>query len=299
MRLAVVILNWKSAGETISCALAVESWKTLRPVVIVVDNGSGDSDRDKISRHCPGALLISNSLNRGYAGGNNDGMRKALELGCDRILLLNNDASVTEGCVRTLLRALEENPALGMVGPLLKESVGNTTIFHSGGKDIARFIHTRQTATPAGKEEGTLSLSPVDYVPGTALLMRSTVFSKIGPLDERYFFSGEVADLCERAKRGGFGCAIDRRASAAHRPAGNSRLRNNLYSYYSLRNRFLFIRLHRRNRFTLLSLWAARGLFMMGGALLTLRWSRARAIALAVIDGLRGKWGNRNELFNA
>jgi GT2 family glycosyltransferase len=294
MTLAVLILNWNSLEATVSSVKAVETWVSLKPKIIVVDNGSTDGSDARIAQRCPEAVLIPNPLNRGYAGGNNDGIRRAMEMGCDLLLLLNSDAVVSEDCVSDLVRALEENTRLGIVGPVLEEGGTEGITLHGGGRDITRHINSRRILGKGKEERG---LFEVDYVPGTVLLTKGEVVRSVGLLDERYFFSAEIADFCERARLKGFRCAVVGHARATHLLSEKFGMRRTLYPYYSLRNRFLFIRLHRRRALPLLSLWTLRGIFLVGSALLTLQWPRARALALALRDGLRGRWGDRNELF--
>jgi len=301
MRPAAVIVNWNSEKETLATVENLASWSAVRPEIIVVDNGSTDGSAGEIAARCPGTVLLRNRTNRGYAGGNNDGIGKALELGCDPILLLNNDADIDEKSLGLLIEDLDSRPELGVVGPVLREQTGRGYELHYGGRDIARFQDTRQRKPPGKARPGNENfLFPVDYVPGTALLVRAEVYRKTGTLDERFFFSGEIADFCEKARRLGYESAVDLRASAMHHPDMREPSRSTLRTYYSLRNRFLFVRNNREGTiFVPFVLWTMRGVLLAGSALLTGRRDRARALILALADGLRGRWGNRNELFGA
>jgi GT2 family glycosyltransferase len=124
------------------------------------------------------------------------------------------------------------------------------------------------------------------------------VFRAAGLFDETYFFSGEMADLCQRAARRGFLCRVSPAARAAHETHRASALRDTLYAYYSLRNRFLYVRkFHPRLKFALLPGWTACGALMGARALLTGRAAKARAVALALRDGLLSRYGDRNDAF--
>jgi GT2 family glycosyltransferase len=93
-KLAIIILNWNAAADTIRCLRHIASWERLQPTIWVVDNGSTDGGVEAISRECPEVHLIRNSANLGFAGGNNLGIVEALSTGDAPILLLNNDAFV-------------------------------------------------------------------------------------------------------------------------------------------------------------------------------------------------------------
>jgi GT2 family glycosyltransferase len=237
------------------------------------------------------------------------------------ILLLNNDASIQEQDLLQLAATLErhsdgasrhsdgasrhsdgasrhsDGARCGFVGPLLFDMNKKEKLLSAGGIDIARHIHThiRQLdadgGTPAGEP-----VREVAYVPGTAVLISPRVFRTVGLFDPDYFFSGEMADLCERAKQHGYRSVIDTRARAHHAQHDVSNLRETLYTYYSLRNRFLFISKHRRpQRIPLYCLWTFYDLGMALQAILQNRPQITRAICLALLDGLRGQFGGQNK----
>jgi GT2 family glycosyltransferase len=289
-RLAVVVLNWNAARETIHCVHSVQLWKECTPAIWIVDNGSMDGSADLISRACLGAHLIRNEQNRGFGGGNNRGIEQALSTGAQAILLLNNDAFIEERDLLQLFATLRQNDVAGFVGPLLLGEDGHT-VLSAGGRDIATTLNTHlkraRVATPT---------YPVDYVPGTVVLIRAEALRAVGIFDEAYFFSCEMADLCERARQRGYQSIIDTRAQAIHSQHAPSQLRETLYTYYSLRNRFLFTIKFRSNwRWAIEAFWAAYGLGMSIKARMVHKPLRARAAFLAVHDGLHGRFGGQNE----
>ncbi len=156
-------------------------------------------------------------------------------------MLLNSDATISESCVKQLLECMKHSPDLGVVGPLLEEGGRN----YAGGRNIGVHSRTRIPYKPkdGDSESGLLT---VDYVPGSVLLARREAFEKAGLLDEEFFFSGEIADFCRRVQLAGLKCAVYTGCRASHAPDANSTMRETLYSYYTLRNRFLFIRRHFR-----------------------------------------------------
>lgn len=296
MKLAVIILNWNQAAATIRCVDSVQAWKRVMPAVWVGDNASNDGSRETIPRSCPAVSYIYGAVNLGFAGGNNVALRKLVAGGTDAVLLLNNDAVIGEDQVLSLLENLRANPRLGIVGPLLEERHGNRRMIVAGGRDMARCPRTR--IIRPDKPAGAALLSPVDYVPGAAAMIRVDLLRSVGLFDEDFFFSGELADLCRRSRAAGWACAVSSSALATHAPAGGA-LRATLYLYYTLRNRFLFVRKHEPGNIRrLFAFWLGVGALMAALALLRGRPAQARAAWLALRDGLAGRYGNRNELFN-
>jgi hypothetical protein len=195
--------------------------------------------------------------------------------------------------MKQLLECMRHSPDLAVVGSLLEEG-GK---IYAGGRNIGAHSRTRIPYEPkdGNSEPGLIA---VDYVPGSALLVRREAFEKVGLLDEEFFFSGEIADFCMRVQLAGLKCAVYTGCQASHAPDANSTLRETLYNYYTLRNRFLFIRRHLRYTKLFWSLrWVAEGIVQIIIALLKGRRKRARALWLGLRDGVTGRFGDRNAQF--
>ena len=68
-RLAIILINWNSAGATLRALDMISGWEQLKPGVIVVDNGSRDDDLAILRQAGDDFRLVLNNSNRGYAGG--------------------------------------------------------------------------------------------------------------------------------------------------------------------------------------------------------------------------------------
>ncbi len=302
MDLTVIILNWNAAEDTIRCVKQVAGWQRLRSTVWVVDNGSLDGSTEAILNACPEACLIRNAVNRGFAGGNNVGVRAALAVSDAPILLLNNDAFIAEEDVVRLLHTLQadegesedENKQIGFVGPLLFDADARERLLAAGGRDPVRYHHSHILELKDGAP-----VRVVEYVPGTVLLARPEVFRTVGLLDERYFFTMEVADLCKRAARQGYASVVDTRARAFHSLSRSSSVRETIHTYYIVRNRFLFIRkFYSRWKLLFYGVWTIYSLALWLKVRLEGKPAMARSVWLGLLDGLGGRFGRRrNELF--
>ncbi len=292
VKLSVVILNWNAADDTVACLRSVEAWDAKgivdRPTIWVVDNASRPPGIEPIRREFPDVRILESPTNRGFGGGNNLGIEAALRHGADAVLLLNNDAFVDAESVAAIVATLSADAAIGVVGP---------TVWHrgecvsAGGRDIARYsvTHLRPRVLPTSRVD-------VDYVPGTVALLRRQVFERAGLFDEEYFFGGEMADLCHRARLHGLRSVIDPRGRARHDLDRSLGLRETLHAYYVVRNRFLYVRKHHARRATwLYGRWILRGAVAILAALCRGKSTRAWAISLGVLDGMRGRFGGRNE----
>ena len=292
--LAVIVLNWNRETETRTCLRRLSSWRGLHPEIWVVDNGSVGGNVRGLQEEFPGATWILSETNLGFGGGNNLALRK---VSSPYALLLNNDASIGEAAVEALVDALGNHPQLLAVGPAVLDEDGARGIQTAGGRDVAWNIstHWRVDDLPTENQIGD-GLFEVDYVPGTAVVLRVAALRELGYLDESYFFGGELADLCERGRRQGLRAAVLVTAEARHDTGVASAWREKLYPYYILRNRFLFVRkLRRRLLVVLVPLWTAYGLLVIVRDALRGRLREAEILRLALIVGLLGRFGNRND----
>ena len=110
---AVVVLSWNGREDTLACLRSLASLEAPEPLVIVVDNGSSDGTPDAVREAFPGVELIETGVNLGFAGGNNAGIARALELGADSVLVLNNDVEVDPGSLNALLDEAARRPDAG------------------------------------------------------------------------------------------------------------------------------------------------------------------------------------------
>jgi len=298
MRIAVIILNWNQVRETLAAVRAIAGWRRLNPSIWVVDNASIDGAGNALSEQFPQVHYLFSEINRGFAGGNNLALAEILKTDAEAVLLMNNDAEIDEAGIERMADSLTGHPEIGIIGPVIFQGLENRRA--AGGRNIA-FHHcthrlmTQEELNLAARDE----LLTVDYVPGTVALIRTEVFRKVGLFDDDYFFSGEVADFCERAKQAAYSCAVNVRSEAVHHTNPESMIRSTLYLYYSLRNRFLFVRkFGGRTKQLLLAYWAICGTLMIVKSLAMMQPGSARAAWLALNDGIAGRTGNQNGRFD-
>ena len=300
MRVFAVLVNWRNTARTIRCAEELRRWHIVRPTIIIVDNESSEDSRRALSQAGVADEIVLSATNLGYGGGNNLGIAAAARDNQAAILLLNSDVQISEVAVSQLVGRLAADPALSIVGPLLAEYGSGRERCYAGGRDIARHPRTRIEVDAAHLTVLAGSpLLPIDYVPGTVFLARGSVFDEVGMLDEDYFFSGEIADFCTRARAKNHQLRIDALAKALHETddASNS-LRDTLHVYYSLRNRFLYVRRHHAaDKLRYFGFWVMNAAWAAATALVRGRFRRARAIVLATVHGLMGRYGNQNAEF--
>jgi GT2 family glycosyltransferase len=148
--------------------------RQTRPLteVIVVDNGSSDG-ADKLARE-RGARVISMGRNAGFAAAVNRGIRAAQ---CDYIAVLNSDVELAPD----YLEKLAATDAWFATGKLLTSATGRID-----GTFDAICRGGTSWRVGSGRQDGAIfsERQPIALAPWTAVLFRTEIFQRIGPLEE-------------------------------------------------------------------------------------------------------------------
>ena len=244
-RTAVVVLNYNGLDDTLLCLESMRPLADAGHDIILVDNGSTVDPREAASAVLPGLIYHRNPVNLGYAGGNNSGIRLALDRGASFVLVLNNHTTVAPTIVEELRRQFDRDPSLGIVGPVVNfmdepAAVMTDGVAFNPGPGTEFFVRI-----PVPPVDVDPSLVPVDIVNGCCMMVRAEVFRAVGLLDEQFFIVHEESDLCLKAGRAGFRCAVYGRTLVWHK--GSSafvRSGRQLQRYFDARNLYYLLRRH-------------------------------------------------------
>ncbi|HJQ83108.1 MAG TPA: glycosyltransferase family 2 protein [Candidatus Binatia bacterium] len=279
---AAVILHWGDVADTLACLGSVAA-SSLRPSpVVVVDNGSGALSAAAIEAIVPGADLVLLPENLGYAGGNNAGIRRALERGARHVVLINNDAVLEPDCLAALVAAADRaGERTGAVGAKILSAADPSRLWIAYGRLTWRAALVDRVGQ--GEPDGArfAGVRDADWVSGCVWLLARPALQAVGFLDDRFFAYHEDVDWCTRARRLGFAVQFAPAARAVHRGGGSLAARgaSATVRYLSARNTVLFARKHARA-----ADWLRLGVTI--GASLPREWLRRRRRGDAD-DGLR------------
>ncbi len=195
---SIVIATFNQLWATRQCVDSILSRTDEAIELIFVDNGSTDGTPDYL-RSIPGAKVILNPDNRGFAPAVNQGLQVATG---QQLLLLNNDCVVTTGWLGGLLEALHDDPSNGLVGPVSNNVSGEQQIpiMYSDLTSLDGF---------AWDLRSNRQLTETDRLVGFCLLFRRDVMDRIGLLDEQFEIGCfEDDDFCRRAQAVGYRAVI-------------------------------------------------------------------------------------------
>lgn len=224
---SVVIVSFNTRDTTLKCLHELETelaHLSGDAEIFVVDNASHDGSADAIRSEFPSVHLIESGTNEGFGPANNRAFERARG---EFLLLLNSDAFVHTGAIRTLVDFLQDpkNERVGGVGPRLLnadgtlqascwkfpsparawlEALGIARVFASHPKlgDYYRWSHdtTRE----------------VDFVIGACLLVRREVWEEVGGFDPEFFLYAEETDWQKRMFASGWSVAFCPDALVTH-----------------------------------------------------------------------------------
>ena len=140
----IIIINWNSVKDTVSCLENVFSMEYPNFQVIVVDNGSIDNSVSVLQDFNNDIQLIKNGKNLGTSGGHNAGITRALQQSADYVWLLNNDTKVCVDSLSKLVDAMDRDPRLGLVSPVIYDLTAEARLQFSGALIDRR---NRETST--------------------------------------------------------------------------------------------------------------------------------------------------------
>ena len=192
----------------------------------------------------PQLTLIKNKKNYGFPGGNNIGMKFALKFfNPDYILLLNNDTVVEENFLVELIENGEIRDDIGILGPKIYFYDEPNTLWSAGCKiswKLSRGIQIGTNEVDKGQYD---TEKEVEYVSGSAFLIKTEVIEKIGLMDETYFLYFEESDWTLRANQEDYKSLYVPKASVWHRVSrSGGGIREQMGLYYITRNRWIFMK---------------------------------------------------------
>jgi|GEM_PF-4427883 len=204
---SIIILGYNQLELTKSCLDSIARFTAEPYEIIIVDNGSNNETIEYFKQYKDNrdnVQVIFNGENRGYAGGNNQGLALA---GGEYVLLLNNDTVVTDGWLTRMLAIFKNHPEVGLVGPMSNYVAGPQLI-----KDVP-YRNMKQMHQFAKKlaDKNSGQTSESFRIVGFCLMARRAVVDRIGCLDEKFGRGNfEDDDFCIRAAISGFKALIAR-----------------------------------------------------------------------------------------
>jgi len=196
------LINWNGGEFTLPCIASLKRGLLLPEWIVVVDNASQDESPNEIGRQYPDVVLIRNEVNKGFAEGNNIGVRRALELGAEYVWLLNNDTVVAKDCLLRLIAATKTEPEAACYTTKIYYENPDTMLWYDGGEwhplHLApRHCHQQEYDCDPDSDD----VVPTEFVSGCSMLIPAQVVREYGLFCRKFVAYSEDADFCLRLKK--------------------------------------------------------------------------------------------------
>lgn len=211
MKLSIILLNYKRKELTLSCVASVfnQYQKQLDKgefEIIVVDNLSQDNSLEFLRRafaknKYKSIYLIPNSENSGFGRGCNFGASYAKG---EFLLFLNNDTQVLDTGLLSMVDFLDSRPQVGVVGGRMENEdrtqQASAGSFYTFFNAILMIFGMQRFGMVYSSPK---NIQKTDWVSGSSLMIRRSLFEKISGFDKEIFMYMEDVDICYRVKKAG------------------------------------------------------------------------------------------------
>jgi len=241
-KVSVITVNYNQpqVTETLLKSIA-EHNKYPSLQIIVVDNGSRIDHVPDWRQKYPDHTFLRSETNRGFAGGNNEGVRVA---DGDYLFFVNNDTEFTEGLIESLVALLNRHPGIGMISPKIRYFDQPQIIQYAGFTPMEYNTARNKCIGEFEPDEGQYdhTTGKTGFIHGAAMMVRRSAMEKAGLMFESFFLYYEEMDWCERIRNSGFEIWLEPRALIYHKESVSVGKKSALKEYFMNRNRILFIR---------------------------------------------------------
>jgi len=250
--LSIIIVFYDKRKCLYNCLKSIFSYKIKYTYEVIVVNNSKKDFKKELKRYFKRVKYIKSKKNIGYGGGNNLGVKYSKG---KHLLILNPDTRCQKDTINELLGFLEKNKTTAIAAPKLIDPKGNVLrlaygkLTPTGGvfalsilnKIFPNNIFTRDYR----KEKVLFSVNPslIDAAPGSAFVIRKTIFEEIGGFDENIFLYFEEHDLGIRIQKLGYSIYLIQSALVIHEWHSKKNSSQTL-KYHFLKSRYYYFKKH-------------------------------------------------------
>lgn len=210
MKVAVIILNYQSSSDCAKCIRYIKQQKDVEAEIIVVDNGSTDSDRESLEKSCQieECVLLINKENNGYNAGNNVGLRYAACHGHQYALIANPDMEFPQtNYLSGMINEMEQDQTIAVCGSdiITPKGIHQSPMKRDGDWTSSfGWIKGLLRKKASDKYDFIEEYSKSHYcckVSGCCILLRLSFVKEIGFFDEYPFLYCEEAILSRQVEQ--------------------------------------------------------------------------------------------------
>lgn len=231
VEVSVSIVNWNTREELRECLRSVLVQEGVGFDVTVVDNASADGSAEMVAAEFPTVRLIANERNVGFGRAHNQVIAAASGR---YFFMLNPDARLLGAdCLKRMVEFADAHPEAGLIGPKVVNRDGTIQFSARNFPTLGAAVFQNSflgRLFPGNRYVRQYVLSDwdhsqpreVDWLSGSALLVRREFIEDVGLLDEGFFMYCEDVDWGYRAKAKGWKALYCPDATVVHRIGASS-----------------------------------------------------------------------------
>lgn len=282
---SIVIVNWNTRDVLRGCLRSIfEQTKDISFEVVVIDNASTDGSPDMVRTEFPSVILIDNTVNKGFAAANNQGL---VRMAGRYALLLNPDTIILDGAIQRCVALADAEPDIGVLGCQVLEdehTIQKTgfsfpsvwTLFLINSRLMRLMPRSRLLGKPELGWWDRRSDQDIDIISGMFMLVRREAIEQVGIMDEAYFVYGEEADWCYRFAKAGWRRHFTTAARIIHLDGGSkSTSQVSARMYVQLQKSMM---IYARKHLGPLSALAVKGIYVAANAIRFAAWTAKAAL---------------------
>lgn len=244
----IVLVNYNGYEDTEACIKSLRSIHYSNYSIIVVDNASTDGSYNELEKINEKFILLKSEKNLGFSGGNNIGIKYALQQGADYIMLLNNDTLVEPDFLNIMIDTTKSSDNLGIVGCKMMYYPQSDTIWYGGGYiDWNKYsgVHENQGNRDSQKD----NIREVTFLTGCCMLIKRSTVEKVGYLSEEYFMYLEDLDYCAKVLDNNLKIIYNPEAKIYHKVSASTGGEESSFAIkWGTRNRFVFFKKYSKSK---------------------------------------------------
>lgn len=243
---SIIVLNYNGLSDTKHCIQSLLFTTYPNVKIYVVDNGSRKNELQQLKKIFRNRRIVyvRNDTNLGYTGGNNAALS---HIRSKYVAFVNNDVAVTQDWLLPLVTYMEEHQKVAVAQPKILWMRKKTHFDYAGASggylDMLGYPFTRgRVFNTLEKDRGQYNdVRDVFWASGAAMVIRKSVFKKVGMFDTRFFNYMEEIDLCFRINKAGYRIVCVPKASVYHKGASTSSKNELQKRFWEHRNNLLMI----------------------------------------------------------
>lgn len=198
----IILLNYNNWPDTVECIQSLSKSGIENSNILIIENCSHDDSLEKLKELVPGVMIIQNVRNLGFTGGNNVGIKYALENNFKYSIILNNDTIIeSKDSLKILIDEMDKNPEVTLGTGRIFYYPNKDKVWYDGGRLIKwRGLAIHNNFRKNQNEVNLLNEKVfVDFISGCFMCIRLADLTKIGYMDENFFLYLDDIEYSARA----------------------------------------------------------------------------------------------------